>query len=227
MAKLDRYNIDIPFLCFLANLYVSTRHAELLQNAEGDLQFGNAVFRVWFTKSSYHWQPVLSVMHVKDAERELAARLATWTPEGTVAKNRPCTPPLRSENATHGGQVDPGAQIEVAVVNYGRRMPVIRQISFDPDPRVKIKCDASELESDYFTSSEDIRANPIDFTSRPIGGRDAIDLIFSKFYVPGEDPWAYHLREDDQGRRLNDKHVLDFIDDCIRETLTKDSGVTM
>lgn len=41
----DRYSADIPFLCFLANMHVSTRYVNLLQNSSSDITLENADFQ--------------------------------------------------------------------------------------------------------------------------------------------------------------------------------------
>ena len=74
----DLYGTDIPFLCFLTNMYLTSRFFALLetykQETDPDVTLENAVFRVWFS-FGITFRPVLSVVHVKDAGLQLEKRI--------------------------------------------------------------------------------------------------------------------------------------------------------
>ncbi len=204
---IDRYITDIPFLCFLTNIYVATRCEELLKSFPGDLPIDNTVFRVRFTTKSFG--PVIDVMHVDDADRQLSKRLSAFLPPPSKfdAKNRP----ILSSDSKRG---QPGPQIEVDVFDC-IHTSVIRFIPLDPDFRVQGREGVLDSQSPYLNSGQEIRANPVGFV--PIHVYDVIDRIFSRFYVPGQDPWTYDFRGDD-GQEQGMKHVLDLIDEYARST---------
>lgn len=205
----------MPFLCFLANFYVSTRQEDLLKKYSGELSLQDAGFRLWFEKNTH--EPKLCVMHSKDAARDLSERLSKYQ---TIGMNCHPAPPLESKTAAGNSEVGTDAQIELDITIH--QETVIRRISYDPDPRVNFKGDVSKLKPSYLRRRQEVRANPVDFDSKPVDGLDVIDGIFSKFYARKRDPWAYHLRKDGQGRKLDHRHILDFIDDCIREHMSSE-----
>ncbi len=119
----------------------------------------------------------------------------------------------------------PGCQIAVEVFE-GADTIILRYIPFEHDMRaVAMTNDFDEL-TEYSIDKGEIRVGPVwglvPEEQRPIPGHDVVHCIYQQFYVWGEDPWAFHLRDGDGGGRKG-IHILDFIDGYIKTTLKKEA----
>ncbi len=120
----------------------------------------------------------------------------------------------------------PGCQIAVEVFE-GADTIILRYIPFEYDMRAVATNDLDELTA--YSMDKDrgkIRVGPIvglEFEKlEPMPGHDIVDCIYEQFYIRGEDPWAFHLRDGDGGGRKG-IHILDFIDEYIRTSLKKEA----
>lgn len=141
---------------------------------------------------------------------------------GGKPRRHPRTENLENGEAGQYGRESSNAQIAV-VVPGSSCVAIVRYMPYDPDPRVKFQSELARLhspDSPYLTVNEecDIRMTPIwkgRGAFKKTHERDVIDYIFAMFYVPGQDPWTRHLRKTGQDQ-TKEKHILEFIDDCVR-----------
>ncbi|KLO06195.1 hypothetical protein SCHPADRAFT_1002475 [Schizopora paradoxa] len=191
----DRFDKDMPFLCFLANLYISTRSTELLDNSLGAQQItvADASFQAFFISP----KPILSAAHVSVAEHGLQINLESHSRNGIQIKTRSRASRKQTDDAGFDGKI--GSNIEIAVVVRGPDGAlIVRRISYDPDPRVNFRCGAKDLESAYFSKAGHFRRSFLNYRGSPLDeskGRDIVDNVISMFYTPDGDPWTCHLRD--------------------------------
>lgn len=152
---------------------------------------------------------------------------------GTGAQHADLDPKSKAAAANktplHSLPTGPGGQIAVEVQD-GADAIVLRYIPFSIDIRTDIRAavtrivelDIQKRKSAYFKNKDEVRVGPVfgfDYrVYRPIPGDDIVDWIYHQFYVEGEDPWTFRLRER-EGRKGT--HILDFIDEYIGTTLKK------
>ncbi|KLO10784.1 hypothetical protein SCHPADRAFT_942574 [Schizopora paradoxa] len=240
---LHLYGTDIPFLCFLTNMYLTARYFAILetykQKTDPDISLKNAVFRVWFSFGN-SLRPVLSITHVRDAGSQLAKRIEPTTESesesgekcDTVARGGLHTspPPIYDAKTKPGGGTKPGPGAQIAVDVYDQaNTVVVRHIAFQPDFRTLMNIKNLDHDSPYAQSDEEPRVaaigiNPDIGKADAIWVHDVVDVIFEQFYAPGEDSWTFHLREDpvkthEGGNQSKRKHILDFVDDYIKDNL--------
>lgn len=222
-SRLDLYTSDIPFLCFLANSYLTTRSGALLQSyrklavPSSDIDYENAVFNVLFAFGAI--RPLLRVTTIEDAKIEHARKLER--PSEFVARGEFVSPPsilnLKKEERSPPWSAYIGT-IALDVFD-GRDTVVTRYIALQPSFFLLVGCDQLDYDSAYFRSSEELRVAAVgeNDSGKPIQmfGADAIDVIYSQFYTPGEDTWTYHLREAPDGEKLKQPHILDLVDEYI------------
>ncbi len=75
IQRVERYDKDIPFLCFLATFYVYTRYLLMIIQRKEHIPLPRAMFRLDFTMECV--EPVLDFQHEDIAARELTERIAS------------------------------------------------------------------------------------------------------------------------------------------------------
>ncbi|KLO10780.1 hypothetical protein SCHPADRAFT_942570 [Schizopora paradoxa] len=212
----DRFDKDMAFLCFVANLYISTRCTELLDDMIGGLKIriDDAVFQMLSISPQLH----VSAIHTWVAEDWMRINIGPYSRNDRVVRIHTRSYPRSPESDKIRRDGKAGSEIEIGVATTGLSGAlIVRYISYDPDPRVKFQSTAKVLESSYFSEKEKIRGSLVDFGGKTLDGskgHDVVDNIMSKFYIPGQDPWTRHLRKDGDGREV-EKRLLDVIDDSI------------
>ncbi len=141
-------------------------------------------------------------------QKSLQALLPPSTDEPPAEPGHPAQP--ESVLAPAG----PGCQIAIEVYN-GANTIVLRYIPFTNNIRAVAMTNDLDDQTVYFNDKVEVRVGPVlqvGFDKyRSIPGDDVVDWIFEKFYIPGEDPWAFHLRNrDGEGGGRNVMHILDF-----------------
>lgn len=192
------------------NLYVSTRSAALLKAEDGVFLDG-----VGLTDS---FELNLTTISIEEDEDGNADGTNNAAPKPEIRFRIPKgqsddRSPLSVREGTNLG-----ISIDIGIYAYKNTPTTTKYISFEHDSRFEYRSkeEDSTARTTYFLNRENVRCLPVDAESKPIQGRDAIDNVFAKFYFPGTDPWTHHFHKNEQEER-NRKHILDFIDDCIRE----------
>lgn len=212
-----RYIHDVPFLCFLANLYVGARLGQVTVRHRGKVPIERTVYRLNFTCESL--EPILDLRDVEVAKADLQARISRPVGGATYsAKNRPTVHPShpRRRSVEDIEESPDNAQIEVTVFDCIHGPGVIRYIKLVPETYF---LDGSGVHNFLCPCcSGRVRVAAIDPNGYAIPGkRDIVDLIFSEVHTPEGDSWM--CRSKSWNIFKNDSHIFDEIDRHIRTRL--------